>query len=72
MFGNKDDKRKRLEKMVQIIGKNPNGISQSELARQLGVPRCTVKRDLPMLEKSGVLLAEDKHGWLSIFQRKKT
>ena len=70
MFGNKDDKKKRLEKMSRMIEQHPEGISQSELARKLGVPRCTVKRDLPTLEKSGVLLAENKQGWLLLFRRR--
>ena len=70
MFGNKKDKQKRLAEMAKAIEKHPDGISQSALARQLGVPRCTVKRDLPTLEKDGVLLAEDKRGWLSFFRRR--
>ena len=69
MFGNKKCKQQRLERMANVISSHPNGISQSELARKLGVPRCTVKRDLPTLEKHGILLAEDGRGWLSLFRR---
>lgn len=68
MFGNKKDKRARIEKMAQMIEQSPGGISQSELARKIGAPRSTVKRDLPALEKQGVLLAEDERGWLSLFR----
>lgn len=71
MFGNKQAKQKRLEQMADVIEHNPEGISQSELARQVGVPRCTVKRDLPAMEDAGILLAEDRRGWLSLFRRRK-
>ena len=69
MFGNKQDKQKRLARMANVIERHPNGISQSALARQVGAPRCTVKRDLPMLEKAGILLCEDRRGWLMLFRR---
>lgn len=70
MFGNKRDKQKRLEWMTSVIAQHPGGISQSALARKLRVPRCTVKRDLPTLERRGILLSEDGRGWLSLFRRK--
>lgn len=70
MFGNKKVKRERIEKMAQVIQQSPGGISQSELARQIGAPRSTVKRDLPALERQGILLAEDERGWLSLFRRR--
>jgi DNA-binding IclR family transcriptional regulator len=57
--------------MAEAIEQSQGGISQSELARQIGVPRCTVKRDLPTLEDEGILLAEDEHGWLSLFRWRK-
>jgi DNA-binding IclR family transcriptional regulator len=69
MFGNKQAKRARLERMADAVGQQP-GISQSELARQLGVPRSTVKRDLPTLEQAGILLAEDERGRLALFRRR--
>ena len=69
MFGNKQARQARLEQMAEAIEQQP-GISQSELARQLGVPRSTVKRDLPTLEQAGVLLAEDERGLLSLFGRR--
>jgi DeoR/GlpR family transcriptional regulator of sugar metabolism len=70
MFGNKQDKQKRLERMAKVIETHTGGISQSAIARELGVPRCTVKRDLPALEAKGILLSEDGRGWLSLFRRK--
>ena len=69
MFGNKQAKRARLERMADAVGQQP-GISQSELARQLGVPRSTVKRDLPTLEQAGILLSEDERGRLALFRRR--
>jgi DNA-binding transcriptional ArsR family regulator len=71
MFGNKQAKRERLEQMADVIEQHPEGISQSELARQVGAPRSTVKRDLPALEQAGILLSEDERGWLALFGRRK-
>ncbi len=71
MFGNKQAKRERLEQMADVIEQHSEGISQSALARQLGIPRSTVKRDLPTLEQAGILLAEDERGRLLMFRRLK-
>ncbi|MBN1977392.1 MAG: helix-turn-helix domain-containing protein [Anaerolineae bacterium] len=71
MFGNKQAKRERLEYMADVIEQYPQGISQSKLARRMGIPRSTVKRDLPTLEQAGILLAEDERGRLSMFKRKR-
>ncbi len=71
MFGNKQVKRERLEQMADVIEQHPKGISQSELARQMDMPRSTVKRDLPTLEQAGILLAEDERGQLSMFRRRR-
>ena len=70
MFGNKQARQERLEQMAKVISQHPEGISQSELARQLDMPRSTVKRDLPAMEKVGILLAEDAHGRLALFGRR--
>ncbi len=64
MFGSKDDKSKRLERMVEIIAKAPVGITQAALARLLGVGRSTVSKDLRALERRGVRLSEDRRGRL--------
>jgi Fic family protein len=69
MFGDKQDKQQRLEQMAQVIERRP-GISQAELARAMNMPRSTVKRDLPTLEKAGVLLSEDARGRLALFGRR--
>lgn len=62
MFGNKNDKSKRLEQMVEIIAKAPAGITQAALARLLRVGRSTINKDLQALEKRGVRLSEDRRG----------
>lgn len=64
MFGNKDDKNKRLEQMVEIIAKAPAGITQAALARLLGVARSTISKDLLSLEKRGVRVSGDRRGRL--------
>ncbi len=64
MFGSKDEKQNRLERIVDIIAKSPAGITQAALARLLGVGRSTVHKDLQTLEKRGVRLSEDRRGRL--------
>ncbi len=64
MFGDKDEKQKRLEQMVEIIAKSPAGITQAALARLLGVGRSTVNKDLVSLEQRGVRLSQDRRGRL--------
>jgi predicted DNA-binding transcriptional regulator YafY len=64
MFGNKNEKQGRLERMVEIIAKSPQGITQAALAHLLGVGRSTVNKDLVALHQRGVRLAEDKQGRL--------
>lgn len=66
MFGNKEDKVKRLERIIKVLQQHPEGLSQSEIAAHIGVPSSTVARDLPMLEEHGILLQEDQ-GKLSYF-----
>jgi len=55
--------------MARVIQQHPD-ITQAELARQMNVPRSTVKRDLPTLEQAGILLAEDERGRLALFGRR--
>ena len=69
MFGNKQAKQARLEQMAKAIEQHPD-ITQAELAREMGMPRSTVKRDLPAMEKAGILLAEDARGRLKLFGRR--
>ncbi len=68
MFGSKTDKRKRLEEARRII-EAQGDISPAELARQLGVPRSTVSRDLAVADQHGLLLCEDERGRLSLIER---
>ena len=58
------------EKMAEIIEDEP-GITQSELARRLGVSASTVGWRLPRMSDAGVLLSEDDQGGLWPFRRKK-
>lgn len=66
MFGSKGDKRRRLQQYVALLAERP--LKVVELAEQLGVPRSTVLRDLPLLEAQGVLLAEDHEGRLYLYR----
>jgi DNA-binding IclR family transcriptional regulator len=52
----------------RIIRERP-GITQAELARELGVARSTVSRRLPTLEEAGYLYSEDERGGLWPFKR---
>lgn len=65
MFGNKDEKRERLAKLVDLVVENP-GITQAELARRLAVNRSTVLRDLMKLSEMGVRLYQDQEGRLYV------
>lgn len=69
MFGSKQGKQQRLERMVDLLQNHPTGLLPSEIARELRVPRSTIHRDLVALEKRGVLLAEDPRGRISLFKR---
>lgn len=64
MFGSKNNRVDRLEKMSEIV-KDGDGVSQADLSRELGVSRGTVNKDLSVIqEKIGVRLAEDDNGRL--------
>lgn len=59
MFGNKQAKAHRLQRIVEELRRHPAGLTQIELAARLSVPSSTIARDLPLLEDRGVLLQED-------------
>ncbi len=60
MFGKKKDKQSRLEKMIDLIRNNVGGITRAQLAKELGVSRGTITKDLGVVErKTGKLLYED-------------
>ena len=61
----------RLQKIEELLKEHPEGLRQSEIARQLGLHRSTVMRDLPAMEEAGILLAEDARGRLTFFGRRK-
>jgi DeoR/GlpR family transcriptional regulator of sugar metabolism len=67
MFGSKQDKADRLDRMTQLLEQQV--LSPAQIADRLHVPRSTVMRDLPMLEDRGVLLQEEDDGKLSIFRK---
>ena len=69
MYGNKSEKRQRLEKEAALVALAPEGVTQASLARILGVARSTIGDDLAELERLGVLLAEDEEGRLTLFRR---
>ena len=60
----------RLREIEQLLKQHPKGLKQSEIARRLGVHRSTVMRDLPAMEETGILLAEDSQGRLTFFGRR--
>lgn len=66
MYGDKREKRARLEKLEELLAASAQGVRQAALARTLGVARSTVRRDLADLEGLGVLLAEDRDGRISL------
>lgn len=68
MFGSKDLKIERLDQEIELL--EAEALRPAQIAERLGVPRSTVMRDLPELEKRGVLLQEDEDGRLSIFGRR--
>lgn len=65
MFGNKDKKKERLAQIPEMV-KTHQPVRRSMLARLLGVRRSTITKDINMLERKGVRLAEDHKGRLSL------
>lgn len=66
MYGDKQDKQRRLAQLVDIVAQATDGITQAALARALGVTRGAINKDLGILHDQGVLLAEDEQGKLSL------
>lgn len=56
----------RIYRMVTLLSVTPDGLRQIEIARQLGVPRYSVLRDVIAAEGYGIRLAEDADGRLSL------
>ena len=57
MFGNKKDKKARLETIVRLVNEKQE-VTQRDLARSLGVSDDTISDDLVTLESKGVLLCQ--------------
>ena len=69
MFGNKQKKVRRLLKIGKILRQSQQGISQADLARELGVSPSTIYKDLAVIqEETGILPAEDDDGRLHWFE----
>ncbi|MSP12928.1 MAG: HTH domain-containing protein [Chloroflexi bacterium] len=66
MYRNKDTQ--RLAQITRLLQQHAEGLTQSQIAQELGLHRSTVMRDLPALEESGILLAEDERGRLKLFR----
>jgi biotin operon repressor len=64
MYGDKEQKNKRLERIKAAVKGRPYGIFQADLARLLGLSRFQISKDLVALHKRGVRLAEDDEGRL--------
>jgi hypothetical protein len=65
VFGEKESKLARLFKIGQVLQGAEDGVTQAELARQVGVTRATIHKDLSIIqEKTGILPAEDDDGRL--------
>jgi DeoR/GlpR family transcriptional regulator of sugar metabolism len=66
MYGDKQEKQKRLQKILAVIARSGGTLSQAALARIVGVSRSTINKDLIALHERGVMLAEDETGHLSL------
>lgn len=60
MFGNKKNKQSRLQQIVSLVTES-DGITEAELARELGVTRGTINKDMSIVEKqTGALFWQDE------------
>jgi uncharacterized membrane protein len=64
MYGDKLQKDKRLQQIVEAIREAGNGVTQAALARIVGVSRSVINKDLVTLHERGVRLGEDEEGRL--------
>jgi predicted DNA-binding transcriptional regulator YafY len=65
MFGNKQEKRARLVREIALFHEQDE-ISIEEMARQIGVDRATIEKDLVSLDAAGVVLHEGRRGRLGL------
>lgn len=71
LFGSKEGKRERLDAIKKELEQSAQGLTQSELARRMGVHPSTIEDDLRKLEDKGVLIQEDGRGRLSLWPWKR-
>lgn len=58
MFGSKQAKQHRHQRIIELFTHYPAGLSMVQLATLIGVPHTTIMRDLPDLEDQGIFLDE--------------
>ncbi len=69
MFGNKKGKQARLSSIGKLVRKAKGGVSQAELAEELGVSRGTITKDMSVVEKeTGTMFWQDDNGRLHWFE----
>ena len=64
----KQTKTERHAKEVELI-RQVGEIRRGQIARRLGKGRNLVNRDLTDMEGNGVMLCEDEHGRISLFEK---
>ena len=64
MYGDKQEKKQRLQAVLAVVSRSGSALTQAALARMLGVSRSTINKDLVVLHEQGALLVEDESGHL--------
>lgn len=68
MFGTREERLARMRRLAELIRQQSGHVTQAEAARQLGVGRSTVHKDLALIQEYlGVLFWEDECGRLGWF-----
>jgi DeoR/GlpR family transcriptional regulator of sugar metabolism len=67
MFGSKQSKNQRLAQAMHVI-QQKGQVKRGRLARLLGKSRGLIERDLADLADRGVMLCEDDHGRISLYE----
>ena len=72
MFGNKGKKKQRLLEIGRRLRHAEGGLSQADLARDLGVSPGTITKDLAIIEEqTGIMLSQDDNDRLHWFGRRR-
>ena len=69
MFGKKDAKQSRLEKIADAVRNAIGGITQAELARKANVTRSTLTKDMGIIERATNTLFYEDEGRLYWFDK---